>query len=204
MLELLVALALFGLLLTGFIMFLMPTLKAMGRATAQTEVQQQALLAFERIERELRTSGSTGVQVFPQSLVGAGRRPGLSLTPLKGVDGKGQPNWANSLVAVWWNAADQRLRLKSWPPKNPPSFVSPPQLSEPAQLSLDEFESLAASNNGSEVNLAAGVISFDVLHGGANSSSLVPPLTLQIELERQVGHEYEKFKIHKVITLRTL
>ena len=203
LMEILVATFLLGLLLVGFLLFLLPTLKVMGRASAQTEVQQQALLAFERIERELRTSGSTAVGVFSQSLVGAGQWPGLYLTPLQGVDGQGQPNWAPRLLAFWWNPTDQRLMMKTWPPKTPASFAQEPILSRPAHLSTTDFHDLINSTTATERRLASGGVAFDVIHAGA-SSALVAPLTLQIELERQVGHEHEQFKFHKVLTLRTL
>jgi len=203
LMEILVAAGLLGLLLLGFLLFLLPTLKVMGRASAQTEVQQQALLAFERIDRELRTSGSTAVGVFSQSLVGAGQWPGLCLTPLQGVDGQGQPNWAPRMLAFWWDSSEQRLMVKTWPPKNPPSFAQEPVLSRPARLTAIEFHDLVHGLNGSERRLASGVTAFDVVHGGTGSA-LVAPLTLQIELQRQVGHEHEQFKFHKVLTLRTL
>lgn len=201
--ELLVAFGLLAFLTLAFLQFLLPTLNAMARATAQSELQQQALLAFERIERELRTSASTAVGVLSQSTVGAGQAPGLYLTPLQDVDGQGQANWEPKLLAVWWNPSSQRLLIKSWPPKDPPAFAQPPSVTRPAALSKLEFIDLTSGSNGSERFLAAGVSRFDVTHGGTGMA-LVPPLELHIELERQEGHHFERFKLNRVVSLRVL
>ena len=201
--EILVTCALAILLLGGFVAFLLPTLGLVARGTSQTEAQQQGVLALERIERELRTSGSTAVGVFGQSLVGPVESPGLYLTPLADVDGQGQPNWAPRMLAFYWDRAGQRLLMKSWPPKPPASFAQGPVLSRPARLTVTDFRDWVTSSNGSEHSLASGVTQFDVLHAGSGSA-LVAPLTLQIELQRQEGHHREQFKFRKVFTLRTL
>ncbi|MFN8608982.1 MAG: type II secretion system protein [Vulcanimicrobiota bacterium] len=201
--ELLVVCFLVGLLGLAFVSALLPTMQAMARASAQTELQQQAVLCLERIERELRSSTSTGVGILSQALVGPGQNPGLFLTPLKDVDGQGQPNWDPRIVAIWWDRSDGRVRSKTWPPKDPPSLAHEPGLNRPAGLSRLEFADLINGRNGSERFLAAGVTDFDAVHGGSGTA-LVPPLTVQIELSRQEGHHREKFKLKRVVSLRTL
>jgi hypothetical protein len=197
--EVLVAAALALLLLTCFLWFLLPSLSAMARSTAQSEAQQQGVLALERIERELRRSAASGVAVFPKPAAA----PGLYLTPLQDVNDKGQPNWALELVAVWWNRSQQRLWIKSWPPKDPPALAQDPVLSRPARLSAANYQDLVSRQNGTERSLAAGVIDFDPQHAGGSGSTLVGPLHVQIELERQEGRHKQRFKFRKVFGLRT-
>lgn len=203
LLELLIACGLLALLGMGFLLLLTPTLSALGRGVAQTETQQQAALALDRIERELRTATTTSIGVMSQTVVGPGQNPGLYLTPLQDVNDQGQPVWRPQLLAFWWNPANRRLLMKSWPPLTPPSFAQPPTSSHPAQLTGVDFRDLISSTNGSERSLASGVVFFDALHAGTGPA-LVPPLTLKIELERQEGHHLERFSFRKVFCLRTL
>lgn len=201
--EVLVAAGLAVLLLTCFLWFLVPSLSAMGRSTAQSEVQQQAVLALERIEREVRRSTVSGVGLYPKAAVAVTAAPGLYLTPLQDVNDKGQPNWALEVVAVWWNRAERRLWIKGWPPKDPAGFSQDPVLSRPAHLSGAEFQTLVSSKNGTERSLAAGVVDFDLQHAGGASPTLVGPLSLHIELEREEGRHKQRFKFRKVFSLRT-
>ncbi|MBT9587370.1 hypothetical protein IV102_28775 [bacterium] len=202
LIELLVTVGLVLVLLVAGMWLFLPTLNALSRGTARSEVEEQAVLSLYKVEEELRRSAPEGIQVFSQAEVTAARFPGLLVTPLKDVDGDGDRVWWPKVLAIWWDRPGQRLSLKSWPPKNPAGFAMEPTVNRPACLNLNEYVSLVESLNGTEISWAKGVTQFDVTDSGV-ADWAVPPISLTITVRRQEGHHMESFQARRTLTLRT-
>ncbi|HXE73733.1 MAG TPA: hypothetical protein VNO81_13810 [Candidatus Nitrosotenuis sp.] len=202
LIEVLVGGGLAVLVLTVLIMFLLAAFKFSGQGTARVEMQQQAVVALERMASELQRSSTEAVALLSRDPLKPQNPVAFALTRLKDVSGEGDPIWEEKLIVYYWDRERSLLLRREWPPA-PPTLGLSLSSRRANKVSPADLISLASSTNGTEKLLARGVCSFDVTHAGSGSS-IEPPLTLTLGLEREVARQKgpETFQLSRTVTLR--
>lgn len=111
LLETLVGAFLLLLLLTVMFQILVPMSKGSVRGAQQSELQQSAVLALDRLTRDLEACPPAGITL------GAGDR--YACHRLVDVAADGSQMLSTDLVLVWWDRTTGRLWRRVWPPEPP-------------------------------------------------------------------------------------
>lgn len=196
LLELLVAVALMGMLGTLFVWFLVPSMRISGQQSARAELQQQAVLAVNRVASVLQTTAAAGISRRASEPVA------VAAVPLVNVDNQGRQQWATNLTVVYWDKPGERLYEKVWEQGwSPPSLSFDP--SRPATATAGQLLAIIDSPNGGARSLATGVGLFSVT-GAAGDATLTMPLNVTLELRRQTSQrqEPETYAASRLVTVR--
>ncbi|MEW6278659.1 MAG: hypothetical protein AB1758_08570 [Candidatus Eremiobacterota bacterium] len=199
--EALVACALTVLAFGLIAAFLVPTLRAQARGTARAELEQAAVLVLNRIESDLRMSASaaTSLRVSP----GSPAPVVLGLRRVDSLQGDATPTWEPRVVAYWWDRAQKQVLRRECPPAPP----TPPALSPtlPSRLTAGELAQLAsAPDNGTRRVLARAVEDFEVSHRNGTASSVIDPITIRIQMRRNVSGLKQpiRFELSRTVSFR--
>lgn len=162
LLEVMVAMALLALGLTVLFLVLLPALETTRRGSQMAQLQQEAAVIAEWLERDLAITPPVGLATEP-GIVG--------LHQVVGVASDGGLRWADEVIL--YRSLDQQLLRKQWPP-NPPS-LAPPSGGAPFSFT-GKLVSIATPANGSERLLTRHLQNFELL------TSSMPLVQLQLQL----------------------
>lgn len=201
--ELLAASSLSLLALSILAAVIVPAFKATGQSGARIEMQQQATVVLRRVSREMQRSLPEGLALLDQSQGSV-----ISIHAITGVAGSDPPSrvFARQLVFYVFRQSDRCVRREVWPvdPTNPQPV--------PGLKPLDGTVAVAPGsavlqwvlgNPLSGQRLASQVRSFK-LESAAASPAVASPVTLTIELERQIAglSQPTRFSLSQVLSLR--
>ncbi|MEW6279816.1 MAG: prepilin-type N-terminal cleavage/methylation domain-containing protein [Candidatus Eremiobacterota bacterium] len=192
--EMLVVLALVGLLglmIAGVLVF---TLRATARGRTQSHMQLQANAAVRRIEADLQRSQAAGISLL------VGPPTALAILPILDITDTGSLQWAQEATVYCHQPQQRTLVARRWPPGPPgPSLTGYAPAKLPTSLLLD----LCLQPNGTDRLLAQDVADFQVTHPGTGGS-LGMPLTLKLKMERQAvsGQGLERYELQRDVLLR--
>jgi type II secretory pathway pseudopilin PulG len=183
-----------SLLLIGLLArLLLPSLRASSRASAQVELQQMATLAMNSIGRELGRSNGRSVSLSPH---------GLALVCSNGISSSGHRLWEQQAIFYLWEQEENRLFRQDWPP-GPPDLGVEMLPTRPARFNSAHFREVERRPNETRRYLASHVVGFEVSHGGGESPSIVPPLTVKLTLEKGTsGGRKETFELDRTYAFR--
>lgn len=196
LLELLVAVALMGMLGTLFVWFLVPSMRISGQQSARAELQQQAVLAVNRVAAVLQTTAAAGVSRRASEPVT------VAAVPLVNVDSQGRQQWATNMTLFYWDKPGERLCEKVWEQGwSPPALTFDP--GRPATATAGQLLAIIDSANGGPRSLARGVKTFSVT-GAAGDATLTMPLNVTLELQRTTSQRQaaESYVASRVFTVR--
>jgi len=194
--ELLVTVALMGMLGTLFVWFLVPSMRISGQQSARAELQQQAVLAVNRIAAVLQTTASAGISRRASEPVT------VAAVPLLNVDNQGRQQWATNMTLFYWDKPGERLFEKVWEQGwAPPDLTFDP--GRPVTATPGQLLAIIDSANGGARSLARGVSRFAVT-GAAGDATLTMPLNVTLELQRTTSQrrEVESYTASRVFTVR--
>ena len=102
-------------------LLLQSTSRAALRTTMRTEMQQQALVAIQRLVTDLRRSCCAGVSIrsgaAPVALaICPLSQPDLRAGSQTGVLNNGELLWSDFYQIYWYDASAQKLIYREWPP----------------------------------------------------------------------------------------
>lgn len=177
-------------------LLLLRTTRATLRGTMRVEMQQQGLLALEKIQASMRRSCAAGISLRS----GASPRA-IAICPISSPDlrsseppplqADGKLRWS-SFFQIFHHHPDRRqLLFREWPPGSEPASSLETSRALPRRLSPNRLAQVLAGSTPREVVLATGVTEFNLLHPPGGSDDLyVQPLTLQLVLQREgnTGH----------------
>lgn len=197
LLELLIMVCLFSLLGTLFVWFLVPSMRISGQQSARVELQQQAMLAVNRVAGVLQTTAAAGISRRDNDPVT------LAAVPLLDVDQQGRQQWATNMTVFYWDKTADRLYEKIWDK----TFTPPPNLAfdpgRPALATPLQLLEIVNSSQGVPRSLAQGVGNFSLV-GAGGDSTLTMALNVTVELQRKTSQkqELERYVASRVITVR--
>lgn len=200
LLELLIGLALFGLLSLMFIWFLVPTMRMTSLGSTRVDIQQMAVLASNRIAADLMGTSPSGVSLHSRAQADPTLEPVVvAMVPLRDLDENGHRVWKGQVVSYFWDRSSSKLLLRHFPPGPPAALsIDPLPLDRPSQFPAADLLALA-NTAGPTITVASKVVSFDVnrITGGR-------AFAIDIAIEQGVSgkNQAERFDYKKVVSLR--
>jgi prepilin-type N-terminal cleavage/methylation domain-containing protein len=195
LIELLVTIALAGLVLTLFVWFLVTTSQLTEQGTARVELQQSAILSALKMERDLRRSAKEAITLFPSPPVSSDPRV-VAMVPIADIDSSGQKIWEQEVIAYHWTSSSKELHRREWPPKVSPGAFStdPLPTNSPTRLDDGDMQALATEQG---QRLAYGVEDFVAKWVG-------DAVSIRVVVERDVSGKQAplRFEFEKVVALR--
>lgn len=202
--EILVSVALLSLVTGLFVAFLFPTMKHSAQGTARADLQQMAVMALDRIQRDLLESGTRGISTIPRAEAEPRNDPVVvAAIPIQDVGADAQPLWAQRVVVYWWDEEARRLSRREWPPEPPTELSVTLDPSRPRTLPYADLRALALQRNGKEASVANDVVDFDVTDADPGPG-VASPVVVRMTVERGVNQqeEPESVTMERSVTLR--
>jgi|GEM_PF-4733188 len=194
-----------GVLILGMIFsFFTRTTRITARGTLRTDMQQAAMRVMTSISRDLELSAVSGVSIDGGTAAGDPVRMGI--VPILNVLDDGTQQWDNRLTVYSWSSRGSPVIKKAWKNGDPPALAVPLSLNGlmPLRVSGIVLSSVAGEPGLQAQILANGVTSFEITHNGVGSS-VEPPVTVTIELERSGNTGStgtEKYRLTNKFTVR--
>lgn len=135
-----------------------PVLDSTSRDSTRARLQQDGLVALNRMETDLRQSATAGISIL--SAVNAGDPVALAVNALKPGVFQGSQQWEDHLYVYVWTAASARLTRRLWPP-GPPGGQAPTVIA-PLQCPSTLLSAIALTESPAALLLASHVTSFSV------------------------------------------
>ena len=181
--ELLVAVALLGLVFTLFVSVLVPGLRIWTRSRQVADLEQQALVAEDRIVKSLLSSSASSVSGFRDANLSAvgmlshGGSPGAA-----GYDTtNGRTRWTSA--TLFYLKADKVLRQASWTGSSPSLSGKALPSTQTFALSPTELQNVVNSPNRNGARLASKVDLFALTGPGeTRPDGQVQPADVEIYL----------------------
>lgn len=202
--EILVSIALLSLVTGLFVAFLFPSMKHSAQGTARADLQQMAVMALDRIQKDLLESGTRGISTIPRKDADPRNDPVVvAAIPISDVGADSQPVWAERVVVYYWDDEAQRLFRREWPPGPPEELTTALETARPRALPYGDMRALALQRNGKETSVANDVVDFDVSDADPGPG-VTSPLVLTITVERGVTQQEkpETVTMERTVTLR--
>lgn len=175
-------------------------MRMFGQQSLRIDLQQMAVMACNRITRDLQLSAPSGVSLYNRAQADPSQNPvTLALVPIEGLDANGRRIWKEQVIAYFWDRSEETLFSRAFPP-GPPESLNVGQLSSvrPTLLPTEDLLSLA-QNPGSTRTIARQVDHFDVLRwpGGRG-------VRIELGLQKSVSGKDtpERFDYVAMVTLR--
>lgn len=187
LLEMLVVIGLIGLLIALVARFFAPFMRNVSRGLDRVEMQQQGMVALNKIRERLQASAVEGISYRASSPVTLSINRLMVQPAGEIVDATGNLRWRTDLDLFVWQASTSQLRTRTWPPavSGDPLSLSGIDITSPLvpkKPTSDQLQSLAA-NLQTTTTLATGVVDFSVTNTGPGGE-LRMPLQLRIKLQR--------------------
>lgn len=190
--EVLIGLALVGVVLFLVARLLSVALETSARESALIEMEQTALVALQRIEKELQKTTAGGVSYLSKQ---ANQDSGVAVNPIDDVSADGNLAWVDRVVIFHWSPGEKLLRRTSV------LGLSATSLSLPVHLTEVQIRSLLGRPDRATGIIGNGVSDFDVQPGVAVGSS--PVVLVSVELERRFPRQgLRHFAMTRQVTLR--
>lgn len=196
MLELLITMTVV-LVVTGLTaLLLQSTSRAALRTTMRTEMQQQALVAIQRLVTDLRRSCCAGVSIrsgAPPLAIAICplSQPGLQAGSLPGVTNSGELRWSEFFQIYSYDASAQTLNYREWPPGNPVPTNAETDPIRPRRLTSGRLAEILNVPAGGKLTLITGMTGFEISYPpGGSDLLMVQPVSLKVTLQRKgnTGH----------------
>ena len=167
------------------------TSRATIRTTLRTEMQQQALVAIQRLVTDLRRSCCAGVAIrsgaAPQAIaICPMSQPGLRSGSQTGVLNNGELLWSDFFLIYSYDAAAKTLNYREWPPGNPAPNTEESDVTKPRRLApgrIAEILNIPAFRQGT---LISGLSEFEISYPpGGSDLLMIQPVTLKVVLQRR-------------------
>lgn len=185
---------------TVMVSFLFTSLQAQARMAVRVDVQEQALMACNRVAKDLQSTVLAGVSLRKSS----GAQPEvLAVHPLLSVATSDPPTqvFSRQLVVYAWAPGQGRITRQLWPadPNSAPAG-SVPTAFKPFRADQALLLNLA-SNNSETQSFGGDITSFNV-----TTSSLAPlispPITLSLKLSKTVKGRTYDYALSRTLSLR--
>jgi len=196
LIELLTTSALVLLVVGLAALLLVRTTRATLRGTMRVDMQQQGVLALEKMLTCMRRSCSGGISVR------SGDQPrAIAVCPISSptlrsgepapLQADGRLRWSSFFQIFYYHEASRQLRFREWPPGSVPASTLETSRAFPRRLSPARLAEVLTGSTPREAVLASGVREFNVTYPpGGSDDMYVQPLTLQIVQQREgnTGH----------------
>ncbi len=177
-------------------LLLQSTSRAALRTTMRTEMQQQALVAIQRLVTDLRRSCCAGVSIrsgaAPVALaICPLSQPDLRAGSQTGVLNNGELLWSDFYQIYWYDASAQKLIYREWPPGNPVATAEELDVTKPRRLTPGRIAEILNAPLGRHLTLMTGVTGFEISYPpGGSDLLMVQPVSLKVTLQRKgnTGH----------------
>lgn len=206
--EVLVTSFLMTLLLGLAVAFLIPTLRAQTRGAVAAGLQEQAVLALNRVAMRLQQSSAPGISLYNRNPGNQETYPAgyseafpvvLAVVAIKSVLQDTQLDWSDRPQALFFDRAASQLRAVEWPTTPPPLSVTLTSAG-PTRLTDADLLSLAQpTTGGTHTNLGRDVAYFDVAHSLGRGSAVGNLLTITILLR---SGQSQSFRMQRQVHLR--
>lgn len=196
--EVLIASGLSLLLVGLFLGVLGPTLRATGRNSARISLQQSALLALNRMSKELQASCTSGIGILPP--VVDGDPTVLSIHRISDVVNTMPASRAfdSQLIVYSYLPASHQIRRRLWPEPGLGETTLDGLLEPPtATLALrPEPRSLLyfARNPGPRERILVGQVRRFIVSSKSLAPEVTPPLSLTLELEGEMPGSTQPYR----------
>ncbi len=194
LLEVLIASALSLLLVGLFLGILVPALRATGRNSARIALQQSALLALNRVSKEIQASCVSGIGILP------GDPMVLSVHRIADVVNTSPASRAfdSQLIVYLYRPATRQIRRRLWPEPGLgettlDGLLEPPTANRalrPEARSLLYF----AQNPGPRETVLVGQVRQFSVTSKSVAPEVTPPLVLSLELEGEIPGSREPYR----------
>lgn len=188
---------LIGLALVGVVLFLVArllgvALSTSARESALIEMEQTALVALQRIEKDLQKTSAGGVSYLPKQ---PNQVSGVAINPIDDVSADGNLAWLDRVAIFHWDPNDQVLSRTSV------LGLSAISLSVPVSLTEPQIRSLLARPDRASGVIGNGVSDFEARPGVVLGSS--PVVHLEVVLQRTLPRQgLRNFRMSRQVTLR--
>ena len=177
-------------------LLLQSTSRAALRTTLRTEMQQQALVAIQRLVTDLRRSCCSGVAIRsgapPLALaICPMSQPGLRAGSQSGVLNNGELLWSDFYQIYWYDSSAQALKYREWPPGNPVATAEEMDVTRPRRLTGGRIAEILNLPAGRELKLITGLTGFEITYPpGGSDLLMVQPVSIKVTLQRKgnTGH----------------
>jgi hypothetical protein len=190
-LELMITLTIV-LVVTGLsALLLSSTSRAALRTTMRTEMQQQALVAVQRLITDLRRSCCSGVGIRSGSAPLAVAicplsQPGLRAGSQSGVLNNGELLWSDFYQIYSYDAGARTLNYREWPPGNPVPSADELDITKPRRLAPGRIAEILNVPAGRQLTLVTGLAAFEIRYPpGGSDALMIQPVTFKLTLERR-------------------
>lgn len=206
--EVLLTATLVALLWGMLTQILIPTWKAAALNSARLGLQQQGLMALERILKDLKAAPLRGVGIRPP--VQSGEPTVLSIHPITEVTAStpSTPIYATQLTVFTFDPVQQLLRRRVWPDPvagatSLDGILQPPTMLQPVRPRPESLLYFGQHRDARERILARQVTALEITSGVA-APRLSNPLTLRLRLEQPASGRPQplSFEVTQCISLR--
>lgn len=210
LLEILIALGILVVVGSLISLLLVRTMRATTRGTLRVEMQQQAVIAMQRILTDLHKSCCAGVTVrsgaAPRALcICPISQPDLRAGEPPPVQGDGQLVWSKFFLIYDYDSAAQQIRYREWPPGSVAATSLETDPGNPRRLTSGRLAQVLAGTGTHLQVVCSGVTSFQLSYPpGGSDDQYVQPLTLEIVQQRRgnTGHSQpETFSYRRSVFL---
>ena len=186
---------------TVMVAFLITSLQAQARMAVRVDVQEQAMMACNRVARDLQGSVLAGVSLRKS----AGSQPEvLAIHPLVGVSTGDPPSqiFSRQVVVYAWKPGQGRIVRQLWPadPSHPPAGAIP-TVFKPFRVNQDDLLTLGNSSNATAPSFGGDVTAFNVTTP-ATPPQISPPITLTLSLAKSVKGRNYSYTLTRKLSLR--
>lgn len=191
MLELVITIALTLLVTSLSALFLQSSSRALTRTTMRSEMQQQALIAMQKLLTDLRRSCCAGIairsDVAPRALaICPLSQPGLRAGSSTAVLNNGELLWSDFFLIYFYDAQNQTLNYREWPPGNPTAATDELDITKPRRLTTTRIAQILSLPATRQLTLVTGLTGFDIIYPpGGSDLLLIQPLTIKLTLQRK-------------------
>ncbi|MBS2035973.1 hypothetical protein JST97_13370 [bacterium] len=195
-LEMIIALTIVLVVSSIGALLLQSSSRAAIRTTLRTEMQQQALVAMQKILTDLRRSCCSGISIrsgaSPQAIaICPLSQAGLRAGSQPGVANSGELLWSNFFLIYSYDAVAHTLNYREWPPSGPSPTPEETDPTRPRKLSPGRIAQILNIPSTRPVTLLTGLSQFEISYPpGGSDLLLIQPITLKVTLQRKgnTGH----------------
>ena len=203
LIEVLFGAGLLGLLTALFVGVLVPVLRASARNATRIGVQEGAMVALQRLSKDLQSSTVAGVGLLE------GDPCVLSVHRLADVVTTDPPSqvYENQFVVYCYVSSQARLTRRVWPETSDPNqtldgLLKPPGSLQPVRPEPRSLAYFAAHPGSRDQNLVSQVKSF-AIGSKVAAPQVTPPLQIRLELEAPLwGGEKYRLSLSQSVSLR--
>ncbi|MFN8609487.1 MAG: hypothetical protein U0931_18255 [Vulcanimicrobiota bacterium] len=201
LIEILLAAGIASAIATVMVAFLITSLQAQARMAVRVDVQEQGMMACNRVARDLQSTVLGGVSLRKSS---ASEPEVLALHPLVSVSSHDPPAqiFSRQVVVYSWTPGQRRIFRQLWPPDpNLPPAGSVPNAFRPFRVDQANLLSIATTPSPNQQSFGGDVTAFNVTTP-SQAPLVSAPITLTISLSKTVKGKPYDYTISRQLSLR--